>query len=143
MSKTTIMHIHLALDEITLGTPALLFSAISLIMLAYTNRFLSYTQVIRNLKDRYLETEDENYFEQIETLKKRLFYIRRMQWLGTSSLFLCVLSMFVIYVGLKVIAAYIFAIALVILALSLAYSVWEIQISSRSIDLHLKDIENN
>lgn len=137
------MHIHLALDEITLGTPALLFSAISLIMLAYTNRFLSYTQVIRNLKDRYLETEDENYFEQIETLKKRLFYIRRMQWLGTSSLFLCVLSMFVIYVGLKVIAAYIFAIALVILALSLAYSVWEIQISSRSIDLHLKDIENN
>lgn len=137
------MHLHLALDEITLGTPALLFSAISLIMLAYTNRFISYTQVVRNLKDRYLETKNENYIAQIETLKKRLFYVRRMQWLGTSSLFLCVLSMFVIYVGLKVIAAYIFAIALVILALSLAYSVWEIQISSRSIDLHLKDIENN
>ncbi len=137
------MNIHLALDEITLGTPALLFSAISLIMLAYTNRFLSYTQVIRNLKDRYLETKNENYIEQIETLKKRLFYVRRMQWLGTSSLFLCVVSMFVIYVGLKIVAAYIFAIALVILALSLAYSVWEIHISSHSINLHLKDIENN
>ena len=39
------------MEQLTLTTPALLFSAISLIMLAYTNRFLAYAAIIRNLHD--------------------------------------------------------------------------------------------
>ena len=43
------------MEELTLTTPALLFSAVSLILLAYTNRFLSYAQLVRTLRDRYME----------------------------------------------------------------------------------------
>lgn len=133
---------HINLNEISLATPALLFSAISLIMLAYTNRFVAYTQVIRNLKDRYDKTPTDNVAAQISTLHKRLLLMRRMQRLGIGSLFICVLTMFVIYIGMLQIAAYMFAIALILLLLSLAFSVWEIQISSQSIDLLLHDMEN-
>lgn len=132
---------HIALNEISLPTPALLFSAISLIMLAYTNRFVAYTQVIRNLKDRYDKTPTVNVAAQIETLHKRLLLMRRMQRLGIGSLFICVLTMFVIYIGMFHIAAYMFAIVLILLLLSFAYSVWEIQISSQSIELLLHDME--
>lgn len=132
---------HIDYNEITLATPALLFSAISLIMLAYTNRFVAYTQVIRSLKDRYDKAPSEDLAAQIETLHKRLLLTRRMQRLGIGSLFICVLTMFVIYIGMLVIAAYMFAIALILLMLSLAFSVWEIQISSKSIELLLHDMK--
>ena len=41
------------MEELTLTTPSILFSAISLIMLAYTNRFLAYASVIRSLKTEH------------------------------------------------------------------------------------------
>ena len=41
-----------------LTTPSLLFSAISLILLAYTNRFLSYASVVRALKEKHQQTHD-------------------------------------------------------------------------------------
>ena len=46
--------------EITLTTPSLLFPAISLLMLAYTNRFLTLATIIRGLHDRYQTQQDEN-----------------------------------------------------------------------------------
>lgn len=136
-----IMLIPIQTEELTLTTPAVLFSAISLIMLAYTNRFIAYTTLVRNLKDRYNEHPNNNYLAQIQTLRKRLRLTRLMQIMGTSSLFLCVFSMFVIYIGLNLIAVYLFGISLLLLILSLGISVWEIQISSKSLDLHLSDIE--
>ena len=47
------------MEELTLTTPALLFSAVSLILLAYTNRFLSYAQLVRQLRDRYMENPSD------------------------------------------------------------------------------------
>jgi hypothetical protein len=135
------MLIPIQTDELTLTTPAVLFSAISLIMLAYTNRFLAYTTLVRNLKDRYDEQPNENYLAQIETLRLRLKLTRWMQAIGTSSLFLCVLSMFVIYIGQNLLAVYIFGIALLLLIVSLGLSVWEIEISSKSLDLHLRNLK--
>lgn len=128
-------------NELSLTTPAVLFSAVSLIMLAYTNRFLAYTKLIRELKDRYDINKDVNLAEQIITLQKRVRLTRRMQVTGTGSLFVCVLTMFIIYLGMNLLALYLFAISLILLILSLGLSVWEIFISSRSIDLHLHDFE--
>ena len=81
-------------------TPALLFSAVSLILLAYTNRFLSYAQLVRQLRDRYMENPSDITEAQIENLRKRLNLTRRMQGLGIASLFFCVVSMFLIYICL-------------------------------------------
>ena len=131
------------MEELTLTTPALLFSAISLIMLAYTNRLLAYASVIRNLHDKYLEKQDDSLLEQIKNLKLRLNLTRWMQIFGITSLLLCVLTMFLIYIEQHVLAIWIFGIALLLLILSLALLIKEIQISSHALKLHLSDIEKH
>jgi hypothetical protein len=131
------------MEELTLTTPALLFSAISLIMLAYTNRFLAYAAVVRSLKDKYLEKMDNTLIEQIKNLKLRLNLTRYMQIFGISSLLLCVLTMFLIYVKLQILAIWVFGAALLLLILSLALLIKEIQISIYALSLHLRDIEEH
>lgn len=130
------------MEELTLTTPALLFSAVSLIMLAYTNRFLSYAQLVRTLKAQYEQHRSQITVAQIENLRHRLYLTRTMQILGIGSLFLCVVTMFLIYVGLMLLSAYVFGAALLLLVGSLGVSIWEIQISVRALEIHLKDMEN-
>ena len=129
------------MEELTLTTPALLFSAISLIMLAYTNRFLAYAAVIRDLSERYREKAEDSLIRQIKNLKLRLQLTRWMQIFGIASLLLCVLPMFLIYIDLHIVAVWIFGVALMLLILSLAFLIWEIQISSRALNHHLGNIE--
>ncbi|MHB9056087.1 MAG: DUF2721 domain-containing protein [Paludibacteraceae bacterium] len=129
------------MKELTLITPTFLFSAISLILLAYTNRFLAYTSLVRNLKEKYMEDKSNVTKAQIENLKLRLKLTRQMQLFGVASLLLCVATMFLIYIGSQIISAIIFGIALLFLIISLTLSVWEINISSKSIQIHLSDME--
>ena len=116
------------MEQLTLTTPALLFSAISLIMLAYTNRFLAYAAVVRNLHDKYLQKKDQALIKQIKNLKKRLYLTRSMQIFGITSLLLCVFTMFLIYIEQHTIAVWVFGLALILLILSLAFLIIEIQI---------------
>lgn len=127
--------------ELTLSSPALFFSAISLLMLAYTNRFLSLAQLVRSLHTQYKEQPSEIIFGQIQNLRKRLHLIRNMQVAGISSLLLCVLCMFLIYINEMRSAEIIFGIGMILLILSLSLSIWEIQISVKALDLHLSDLE--
>ena len=129
------------MEEFTLTTPALLFSAISLILLAYTNRFLSYAQLVRILKDKYEENPSAIAAAQIANLRKRLYLTRTMQELGIASLFMCVVSMFLIYIDLYTFSAYVFGLALMLLIGSLAVSLREIQISTHALELHLGKME--
>jgi len=129
------------MEQLTLTTPALLFSAISLIMLAYTNRFLAYASVVRSLKDQYLKEQDVNLMRQIENLRKRLYLTRSMQIFGIASLLLCVLTMFLVYIEQHLIAVWIFGFALILLILSLALLIREIQISVQALEHSLADIE--
>lgn len=129
------------MEEFTLTTPTLLFSAVSLILLAYTNRFLSYAQLIRSLKDLYMQHRSGVTVAQIENLRRRLYLTRTMQILGISSLFLCVVTMFLIYVGLQTLSVYVFGAALLLLIGSLGVSIREIQISVRALEIHLHDME--
>ena len=130
------------MTDLTLTTPALLFSAISLLLLAYTNRFLALAVLVRSLHAKYKENPDERLFGQITNLRLRLSLIRHMQIHGITSLLLCVICMFVIYIGYMIIAIYIFGIALVLMISSLGISIWEIQISVRALNLQLSDIED-
>jgi hypothetical protein len=131
------------MEQLTLTTPALLFSAISLIMLAYTNRFLAYAAVVRNLHDKYLQKKDQALIKQIKNLKKRLYLTRSMQIFGITSLLLCVFTMFLIYIEQHTIAVWVFGLALILLILSLAFLIREIQISVQALEHHISDIENN
>lgn len=131
------------MEELNLTTPALLFSAISLIMLAYTNRFLAYAATVRNLHDSYLEKKEASFLHQIKNLRRRLSLTRYMQIFGILSLLLCVLTMLLIYISFKVLAVWIFGLALILLIVSLALLIREIQISSQSLDHHIADIEEH
>jgi len=124
-----------------LTTPSLLFSAISLILLAYTNRFISYAGIVRALKEKHSQEYDPRNIAQIVNLRKRLYLIRSMQILGIASLLFCVLAMFFIYVSLLTAAAWIFGVALVLLAASLCVCIWEINISVKALEIHLEDID--
>ncbi len=127
--------------KLSLTTPALLFSAISLLLLAYTNRFLTIAQLVRTLHTKYKESPEALIYGQIRNLRKRILLIQNMQILGIVSLLLCVGCMFLLYIEWIAIAEIIFGIALVLLIASLALSAWEIKISVKALNLHLSDIE--
>lgn len=127
--------------ELSLTTPAVLFSAISLLLLAYTNRFLTIAQLVRTLHSKYKENKNVIIFGQIKNLRKRINLIRNMQIYGIISLLLCVACMFLLYIEYDAVAEIIFGIALLLLIISLALSAWEIQISVKALNLHLSDIE--
>lgn len=130
------------MEQLTLTTPALLFSAISLIMLAYTNRFLAYAAVVRNLHDMYKKDQNQVLIRQIKNLRQRLYLTRAMQIFGISSLLLCVTTMFLIYIEQHIIAIWVFGLALILLIISLALLIKEIQISVEALEHHLSDLEN-
>jgi Protein of unknown function (DUF2721) len=129
------------MNEFTLTTPAVLFPAISLLMLAYTNRFLAVSNLIRSLKDKYVEDGAESYILQIRNLRRRVFLIRNMQMFGAISLFLCILSMFFIFENEVKIAKYIFSGGMIALILSVTLSLREIHLSVIALNLEMKDIE--
>jgi len=127
--------------ELTLNAPALLFPTISLLMLAYTNRFLAIASLIRNLHKQYNEEPDPKLLEQIKNLRLRLRLIQNMQALGVLCLFFCVLCMFTIYTNHIFMATIFFGIALILLMSSLVFSIVEINISTRALRIELSDIE--
>ena len=128
--------------EFNLSTPPLLFSAISLILLAYTNRFLSYASTVRSLKERYENNPEgePTSLKQIENLYRRLDLIRWMQVLGASSLLVSLVAMFLYYLEWNVAGGVVFGVGMVLLALSLCVCIWEIQISVKALNLSLQSI---
>ena len=128
--------------EININTPALLFPAITLLMLAYTNRFLSLSSLVRKLHDEYHRGEKEkNILLQIKNIRSRLNLIRYMQGLGVMSFLCCVLCMYAIYRNWVQLSHWIFAGSLIFLLLSIILSLLEINKSTKAIELELSDIE--
>lgn len=128
----------------SINTPALLFPAITLLMLAYTNRFLALSTLIRNLHSKYKQglEDDDALRGQIKNLRRRMNLIRRMQATGVMSFFFCVLCMLFLYLRYEVLAYSIFGISLVLLLVSLALSLNEIFISTKALEIELGDMES-
>jgi hypothetical protein len=128
--------------EISFNTPALLFPAISLIMLAYTNRFLALSSRVRNLHDKYQNQEQKHIIHgQIKNIRYRLKLIKNMQALGVVTFLGCILCMYLIYVQFMLAANIVFAISLISFSASLLLSLLEIQLSTKALELELSDIE--
>ncbi|SHN15294.1 Protein of unknown function [Cyclobacterium lianum] len=130
--------------ELQLSTPGLLFSAITLLMLAYTNRFLAMANLIRGLHERYLENSGQEnvLIGQIKNLRKRLYMIRNMQIFGVLSFLLCVICMFLLYQEFITAANWVFMGSMLCLLISLAISLMELQISNHALNLELLDMED-
>jgi Protein of unknown function (DUF2721) len=131
-----------SMPEININTPALLFPAISLLMLAYTNRFFAIASRVRSLHDEYVKEQKRDIiFRQIKNLRRRLNMIRYMQALGVVSFLLCMVCMYCIFRGAMNAANVTFAASLICLIASLVVSLVEIFISTRAVELELSDME--
>ncbi|MEO5976110.1 MAG: DUF2721 domain-containing protein [Chryseolinea sp.] len=130
------------MQQISINTPALLFPAITLMMLAYTNRFLALATLIRNLHAKYKQIQEDREIikAQITNLNRRLVLVKQMQAMGIISFFFCVLSMFSFYLDYENWAFAIFGMSMLALLLSLGLSLHEIFISTRALEIELKDM---
>ena len=125
------------------STPALLFPAISLLFLSFTNRFLHLSALIRSLHRDWLEQGDAVLRAQIDNLKRRLSLIRTMQLFGAMSLFLCVISMLSVSGGYQTLAVSAFLLALGLMALSLGCLIYEVWISGGALRILLDAVEDD
>jgi hypothetical protein len=127
--------------ELTLTTPALLFPAISLLLLAYGNRFLALASLMRELYSRYKTQPDPRIKGQLNNLRYRIVIIRNMQACGVASFFGCVLCMFVLFAGQATLGKWIFGGSLLLLLLSLGLSLREVQVSIDALTLQIGDLD--
>ena len=125
----------------TLTTPALLFPAISLLLLAYTNRFLVLAQLIRELNGTNKEEMREVIIRQLSNLKKRLMLIKMMQTFGCFSFLLCTISMFALFLDYELMGKWLFGSSLILLSISLFVSMYEVIISTTAINVELENID--
>ncbi|MCC4211764.1 MULTISPECIES: DUF2721 domain-containing protein [Leeuwenhoekiella] len=128
--------------ELNLSIPALLFPAISLTMLAYNARYLAIAALIRDLHKQYQNHSSSPVKKQIKQLRKRLGIIKAMQAMAIISFILAVVTMFLIYIEMKIVANLVFGISLVALMISLSLSFIEVQLSTKALGIQLNDMED-
>ncbi|MBS9778209.1 MAG: DUF2721 domain-containing protein [Gammaproteobacteria bacterium] len=132
-----------AFDGLTLTTPAMMFPAISLLLLAYTNRYLTLSNRVRSLFDCYQEKPEDLVLLQIASMRSRLSLIRWMQVSGVTSLLLCVVVMFLIFIGLWLAAQITFIVGMLLMMVSLVLSVMELHVSNEALNILLSKIESH
>lgn len=127
----------------SLTTPALLFPAISLLLLAYTNRFLVLAQLIRQLHSSRLDTPEHLILRQVRGLRKRIQVIKYMQSIGVISFLLCTGSMFSLFLNLQGVGEWLFGLSVLALSVSLIYSLYEVMISTNALSVILEDLDTH
>lgn len=130
-------------DDLTITTPAMMFPAISLLLLAYTNRYLTIANRVRSLFDSYQSQPDDIILRQIKSLRSRLNLIRWTQVSGVMSLLLCVAVIFAMYIKLTALAHIVFGVSLLLMMLSLILSVMELNVSNATLNILLSDVETD
>ena len=125
--------------RITITTPALLFPAISLLFLAYSNRFHALASLLRDLHARYKSKPDPGICAQMKNLQYRIGLIKNMQLLCVAAFFLCVLSMLILFLGQVTAGEIVFGLSLVLLLLSLGIAMRELQVSVNALNLQTRD----
>ncbi|QGM21982.1 DUF2721 domain-containing protein [Spiribacter sp. 2438] len=128
--------------ELTLATPSLLFPAVSLLLLAYTNRFLALASLIRDLQSQYANTQRQSLLAQIDNLRRRVRLIQYMQAAGVGSLLFATSSIFLLFAGATVAARGLFGVSLGLMMVSLLLSVREIWISVTALNIQLSEMES-
>ena len=124
-------------------TPIILFPALSLILLAYTEKFLQLGRLLRKIKAQHEAHNAPHLHEQILNLRKRLYLIRNMQAFGTGSFFLCLTSIFFTFSSFHQIAGYTFWFSMILMMIALALAFLEVRLSSAALKLALDEVGDN
>ncbi|WP_245579330.1 DUF2721 domain-containing protein [Chitinilyticum aquatile] len=129
------------MDNFSITTPSLLFPAISLLMLAYTNRFLALSSIIRQLYENHRSAPHDKIRKQLVNLRQRVWLIRYMQAFGVSSLLMCLVSMIVTAMNHLITAEWLFVASLILMIISLILCLIEVMVSDKALNVLLSDIE--
>lgn len=129
------------MQDLQLTTPALLFPTISLLLLAYTNRYIAISNRIRLLHSTYKNEVSDLILQQIKILKKRIYLIRNMQQFGIGGMFGAAMTMFLFYFGLDGLAQISFAGSLISILVSISLCSYEIYLSNKALMIQISDIE--
>ena len=129
--------------EITISTPALVFPALSVLMLAYTNRFIAISKRVRTLHSEHKSNPQDNVLKQIQSLHKRLMFIRNMQFLAITGFLINMISIFLILINQAQLATILFGISLIAIIMSLIISVLEINMSVQAMTYELEEDESD
>jgi hypothetical protein len=127
--------------HLEISTPALLFPAVSLLMLAYTNRFFGLAAIIRNLHRSHSEKPNPVLLLEIKSMRRRMHLIRDMQSFGIVAIILCTVCMLLLFRGYSRAGAAVFGVSMVCMLLSLIWALVEVRLSGQALDLHLQDLE--
>ncbi len=130
------------MNELSLTTPALLFPTISLLLLAYTNRYIAISNRIRALHSQYTSEQSDVIIKQIKILKQRIMLIRNMQLIGIGAMVSAAFTMYLIYNDFTHLVHAVFGISLIMMLISLTLCAVEVYLSNKALLILLKDIEH-
>ena len=131
-----------------LTTAALMFPAIPFLMLTFGTRFTVVSELIRKIHDEYAaeinldDVRTKRMLGEISTLKKRLLMIQINQTLTSLSFFVNLLTIFALFMGHQNLSKLLFGIVLILLMLAIILFVVEIGIATKSLNLHLEDLDS-
>lgn len=131
------------MNELSITTPAILFPTISLLLLAYTNRYVAISNRIRILHSQYKTDSSKDILVQIKILKSRILLIRNMQLLGIASMFFAAFTMFLVFYDISAVAHIVFGMSLVLVLSSLTLCGVEVYLSNKALFIQIRDIEEN
>ena len=123
--------------NLSITDPAFLFPGISLLFLAYTNRYLALASIVRKLNDHDVHEFDENREKQIESLHMRILLIKYMQVSGVLAFLCCVITMIMLIFSFKEMAFILFVSSLTFMIVSLLLSLTEVLQSGKSLRIEL------
>ena len=129
--------------DFNIQTPALIFPAISLLLLAYTNRFVVLAGLIRDLLSEHQNNPKDEILAQIDNLQKRMDLIKKMQVWGAIAFVLSAFSMLAGIFKQQDISIAMFTVSLVFLIISLMYLLAELSISVNALSIQLDDIKKD
>lgn len=129
--------------DIAINTPALLFPAITILFLAYSNRFLTIATRIREKHADFNKTHSPVAAKQIMSFRLRLRYIVAMEMFAVLGIISCTIAMGFIFYGLQNYGNIAFAISMLFIVLSLLASIIELFFSMKALNIELEDMEEN
>ncbi|WP_207534245.1 DUF2721 domain-containing protein [Desertivirga arenae] len=129
--------------DFSVTTPAILFPATSLILLAYTAKLIHLGSLVRALKNKFQQQQQPGLLKEMENLKKRIFLIRSMQAAGVCCLLFCSTCMLCLFANWLLAAKISFSISLILLLMALACCFREIQISATALQIALQELEED
>ena len=133
---------------LSITDPAFLFPGISLLFLAYTNRYLALANIIRSLNSNVDDEFSPNRVKQIQSLHLRITLIKYMQAFGVVAFLFCVFAMLALIFEQQYFGEVLFVASLVSMVVSLLLSLTEVLKSGQSLKIeldrtHVRKIRSN